>query len=84
MIKNFNKIIKNIKEMNLPQTDFVKFMENIQDPFIVLIACILSLRTNDKTTYPATMRMLKLGKTPKDFLNVKLEDLEKAIYPVEF
>ena len=41
MIKNFNKIIKNIKEMNLPQTDFVKFMENIQDPFIVLIACIL-------------------------------------------
>ena len=84
MIKNFNKIIKNIKEMNLPQTDFVKFMENIQDPFIVLIACILSLRTNDKTTYPATMRMLKLGKTPKDFLNVKLEDLEKAIYPVGF
>lgn len=84
MIKNFNKIIKNIKEMNLPQTEFVKFMEDIHDPFIVLIACILSLRTNDRTTYPATMRMLKLGKTPKDFLNVKLEDLEQAIYPVGF
>ena len=70
--------------MNLPQTEFVKFMEDINDPFIVLIACILSLRTNDITTYPATMRMLKLGKTPKDFLNVKLEDLEKAIYPVGF
>lgn len=84
MIKNFKKIIASIKEMNLPQTDFVRFMENIHDPFIVLIACILSLRTNDKTTYPATMRMLKLGKTPKDFLSVKLEDLEKAIYPVGF
>lgn len=84
MVKNFKKIIKNIKEMNLPYTEFVKFMEDINDPFIVLIACILSLRTNDKTTYPATMRMLKLGKTPKDFLNVKLEDLEKAIYPVGF
>ena len=84
MIKNFNKIIENIKLMDLPQTEFVKFMEDIHDPFIVLIACILSLRTNDKTTYPATMRMLKLGKTPKDFLNVKLEDLEKAIYPVGF
>jgi endonuclease-3 len=59
-------------------------MENINDPFIVLISCILSLRTNDKTTYPATMRMLELGKTPKDFLKVKLEDLEKAIYPVGF
>lgn len=70
--------------MNLPQTEFVKFMEDINDPFIVLIGCILSLRTNDITTYPATMRMLKLGKTPKDFLSVKLEDLEKAIYPVGF
>ncbi len=84
MIKNFKKIIGKIKDMNLPQTDFVKFMEDINDPFIVLIACILSLRTNDKTTYPATMRMLKLGKTPKDFLSVSLEDLEKAIYPVGF
>lgn len=84
MIKNFNKIINGIKEMNLPYTEFVQFMEDIHDPFIVLIACILSLRTNDKTTYPATMRMLKLGKTPKDFLNVTQEELEKAIYPVGF
>ena len=50
MIKNFNKIIENIKAMNLPYTEFVKFMEDINDPFIVLIGCILSLRTNDKTT----------------------------------
>lgn len=84
MIRNFKEIIKNIKEMNLPYTQFVQFMEDIRDPFIVLIACILSLRTNDRTTYPATMRMLELGKTPKDFLKVKLEDLEKAIYPVGF
>lgn len=84
MISNFDNIIKNIKDMNLKQTEFVKFMEDIHNPFIVLIACILSLRTNDITTYPATIRMLKLGKTPKDFLNVNIEDLEKAIYPVGF
>ena len=84
MIKNFDKIINSIKGMNLPQTEFVKFMEDIHDPFIVLIACILSLRTNDRTTYPATIRMLKLGRTPKDFLTVKLEDMEQAIYPVGF
>ena len=84
MIKNFDKILGNIKEMNLPYTEFVQFMEKVQDPFIVLIACILSLRTNDRTTYPATMRMLKLGKTPKEFLNVQLGDLEQAIYPVGF
>ncbi|MGM9994723.1 MAG: endonuclease III domain-containing protein [Candidatus Avigastranaerophilus sp.] len=84
MIKNFEKIINEIKRMNLPQTEFVRFMEDIHDPFIVLIACILSLRTNDRTTYPATMRMLKLGRTPENFLIVSLEDMEKAIYPVGF
>lgn len=84
MIKNFEKIINLIKEADLEQTEFVKFMENIKDPFIVLIACILSLRTNDKTTYPATMRMLELGRSAKDFSKVEVEALEKAIYPVGF
>ena len=59
-------------------------MEEYKDPFLVLISCILSLRTNDKTTYPATLRMLKLGTKPEDFLNVTQEELEKAIYPVGF
>lgn len=84
MIKNFKKITDGIKSMKLPYTEFVSFMEDINDPFIVLIACILSLRTNDRTTYPATMRMLKLGRTPKDFLTVSVEEMEKAIYPVGF
>lgn len=83
-MKNIDEIIKNIKKHKLPLTDFVKFMEDAHDPFVVLIGCILSLRTNDKTTYPATIRMLELGKTPKDFLKVRAEDLEKAIYPVGF
>lgn len=83
-MKNIDQIIKNIKKHNLPLTDFVKFMEDTHNPFIVLIACILSLRTNDKTTYPATIRMLELGKTPKDFSKVKADDLAKAIYPVGF
>ena len=79
-----DKIVENLKNDNTPRTDFVNLMEKFNDPFLVLIGCILSLRTNDKTTYPATLRMLELGKTPYDFLNVKVEDLEKAIYPVGF
>ena len=59
-------------------------MENVKDPFIVLVACILSLRTNDRTTYPATMRMLKLAKTPKEFANLDKEILAEAIKPVGF
>lgn len=83
-LSEVNDILSKLKAADMPQTEFVKFNEKIKDPFIVLIGCILSLRTNDKTTYPATMRMLELGRTPKDFLSVTQEQLEKAIYPVGF
>lgn len=81
---NIAKVVEILKTTDTPLSDFVKYMEEVDSPFLVLISCILSLRTKDETTYPATMRMLKLGKTPEDFLKVSQEDLEKAIYPVGF
>lgn len=81
---DIEKVIKILKDAKQPQSDFVKLMDSFKSPFLVLISCILSLRTNDKTTYPATLRMLELGNTPKDFAKTKVEDLEKAIYPVGF
>ena len=82
--ENIDKIVNGIKNANLPQTDFVKMMEEFHDPFKVLICCILSLRTNDKTTYPCSLRMLELGTKPADFLSLDAETLAKAIYPVGF
>ena len=81
---DINKIVELLKQAKQPKSDFVKLMDSFNDPYLVLIACILSLRTNDKTTYPATLRMLKLGKTPKYFANCNVKELEKAIYPVGF
>ena len=81
---DIDKIVELLKKAKQPQSDFVKLMDSFKDPYLVLIACILSLRTNDKTTYPATLRMLELGKTPKDFANCDIKKLEKAIYPVGF
>lgn len=81
---NIEKIVDILKKANQPQSDFVRLMDSFDDPFLVLIACILSLRTNDKITYPATLRMLKLGKTPKDFSQVNADKLAEAIYPVGF
>lgn len=85
---NIEKIVQTLKDAKQPLSDFVKLMETFQNTqngaFLVLISCILSLRTNDKTTYPATLRMLKLGKTPEDFAKVNVQELEKAIFPVGF
>lgn len=82
--ENIDKVVELLKSAKQPQSEFVGLMETFHEPFLVLIACILSLRTNDKTTYPATLRMLKLGKTPEDFAYCDIEKLEKAIYPVGF
>lgn len=81
---DIDKIVESLKLAKQPQSDFVRLMDSFKDPYLVLIACILSLRTNDRTTYPATLRMLKLGKTPAEFAKLDPKVLEKAIYPVGF
>ena len=84
MNTDIDSIVTTLQNAKQPQSDFVKLMDSFKDPYLVLIACILSLRTNDRTTYPATLRMLKLAKTPYEMMKVSVEDLEKAIYPVGF
>lgn len=79
-----DEIVTALKKAKQPQSDFVKLMDSFKDPYLVLIACILSLRTNDRTTYPATLRMLELAKTPKEMMKTDVSILEKAIYPVGF
>lgn len=78
------QIVKALIEAKQPQSEFVKLMDNFKNPYLVLIACILSLRTNDRTTYPATLRMLELAKIPEEMVKVSEEDLAQAIYPVGF
>lgn len=83
-----DEVVELLKKANQPQSEFVQLMETFHQqehgPFWVLISCILSLRTNDRTTYPATLRMQQLGKTPEDFAKVDVQKLEEAIYPVGF
>lgn len=81
---DIDKVVATLEKAKQPQSEFVKLMDSFKDPYLVLIACILSLRTNDRTTYPATLRMLELAKTPQEMMRVNVEDLSKAIYPVGF
>jgi endonuclease III len=55
-----------------------------ETPFTVLIACLLSLRTQDRTTDAASERLFKLAKTPAAMLKIPLPLIRKAIYPVGF
>ncbi len=55
-----------------------------RDPYHVLIACLLSLRTKDETTGPAARRLFALAETPQTMLTLTKPQIEKAIYPVGF
>jgi endonuclease-3 len=58
-------------------------MEN-QDPFRVLVATIISLRTKDEVTLSASRRLFDLADTPHEMLALSPEAIEKAIYPAGF
>ena len=55
-----------------------------RDPFRILIACLLSLRTKDHTTAEASQRLFQLADTPEYMRALSMETIEKAIYPVGF
>jgi len=50
----------------------------------VLIACLLSLRTQDTTTGPAAARLFALADTPGAMGGLSVGVIERAIYPVGF
>jgi endonuclease-3 len=58
--------------------------ERDRDPFRVLIACILSLRTQDTTTGPASERLFAVAATPEAMLKVPMRRIARLIYPVGF
>jgi endonuclease-3 len=58
--------------------------ERDRDPFRVLIACILSLRTQDTTTGPASERLFAVAAAPATMLKLVPRQIERLIYPVGF
>ena len=81
---NIDKVVQILKDAKQTRSEFVDLMDTFNDPYLVLISCILSLRTNDSTTYPATLRMLELAKTPREMKGIGVKELAEAIYPVGF
>ena len=54
------------------------------DPFRILIGCLISLRTKDEVTYPATERLFDRAATPQKMVRLAPRTIEKAIFPAGF
>jgi endonuclease-3 len=55
-----------------------------RDPYLVLTSCILSLRTKDTVSLPASIRLFERAQTPRDMLMLADTDIASVIYPVCF
>ena len=55
-----------------------------RDPFRVLIATVLSLRTKDRTTAEASARLFALAATPEEMVKLSERRIASSIYPVGF
>ena len=55
-----------------------------EDPFQVLIATLLSARTQDATTLAASTRLFKAARTPRTMAKLTVKQIERLIYPVSF
>ncbi len=73
---------RQVKSLNVPWLKNLASFD--RDPFKILISCILSLRTQDRTTGKASERLFKLASNPESMSGLSIKLIENAIYPVGF
>jgi endonuclease-3 len=72
-----------IKGMELPAVEKISERQ-AQDPFQILIATLLSARTQDATTHAASTRLFNRARTPRTLGRLPVREIEQLIYPVGF
>ena len=81
-IQIWPRLTQQVKSLRIPWVDQMSAKD--RDPFKILISCILSLRTQDKTTGEASQRLFRLAQTPEEMSRLTAGKIQKAIYPVGF
>jgi endonuclease III len=72
-----------ITGMELPAIEKISESQ-AEDPFQILIATLLSARTQDATTHAASTRLFRRARTPRTMARLTVAEIERLIYPVSF
>ncbi len=72
-----------IDGLELPAVEKISERQE-EDPFQVLVATLLSARTQDATTLAASTRLFKVARTPRTMAGLTVRQIERLIYPVSF
>ena len=76
-------LAREIDGLDLPAVEKISQSQQ-EDPFQVLIATMLSARTQDATTLAASTRLFKVARTPRTMGKLTVRQVERLIYPVSF
>jgi endonuclease-3 len=72
-----------IDGLELPAVEKISEVQQ-ENPFQVLIATILSARTQDATTLAASTRLFRVARTARTMAKLTVRQIERLIYPVSF
>jgi endonuclease-3 len=81
--KEMIRILKKHLKDDVPSVTKISRQEK-NDPFLVLIGTLLSLRTKDELTEKVMERLVRRARTPEELLSIPVGELQKLIYPVGF
>jgi endonuclease III len=81
--KVMRSLARAIAGLELPAVEKIS-NEQAEDPFRILIATMLSARTQDPTTHAASTRLFKAARTPRAMAKLSVREIERLIYPVSF
>jgi len=81
VVKTLN-LIKEAVQKYEPPLIFNVIEEYGKNSFLILIACLLSLRARDKVTHRVTTRLFSMAKTPQEILSIPIDQLETIIFEI--
>jgi len=76
-------LAREIQGLELPAVENISEAQ-ADEPFQILIATLLSARTQDATTHAASTRLFKRARTARSLARLPLDEIERLIYPVSF
>jgi endonuclease III len=76
-------LAKAIEGLEVPAVEKISESQE-EDPFQVLIATLLSARTQDATTLAASRRLFRRARTARTMARLTVKQIEQLIYPVSF
>lgn len=85
-MKNIDIVMNLLKKeaKNFENPVATEIGEKTRSPYMVLISCLLSLRTMDKITGPISEKLFEIADTPKKINKLSLKKLQKIIKPVNY